>query len=90
MARQTAHNALDVYLNGKLVGQFRRERTGAVDFHYDQSWLDWENAIPVSLSLPLREDRYIGNPPWMRTRSGTTNTSSPCPWAITRTTSSIA
>lgn len=62
MARQPAHNALDVYLNGKLVGQFRRERTGAVDFHYDQSWLDWENAIPVSLSLPLREDRYIGDP----------------------------
>ena len=62
MARQPAHNALDVYLNGKLVGQFRRERTGAVDFRYDQSWLDWENAIPVSLSLPLREDRYIGDP----------------------------
>lgn len=62
MARQPAHNVLDVYLNGKLVGQFRRERTGAVDFRYDQSWLDWENAIPVSLSLPLREDRYIGDP----------------------------
>jgi serine/threonine-protein kinase HipA len=44
------------------VGQFRRERTGAVDFKYDQSWLDWESAIPVSLSLPLREDRYIGDP----------------------------
>ena len=62
MARHPAHAPLDVYLNGKLVGQFRRERTGAVDFKYDQSWLDWESAIPVSLSLPLREDRYIGDP----------------------------
>lgn len=62
MARRPAHAPLDVFLNGRLVGQFRRERTGAVDFQYDQSWLEWENAIPVSLSLPLREDRYIGDP----------------------------
>jgi serine/threonine-protein kinase HipA len=53
---------LDVYLNGKLVGHFGRERTGAVDFRYSQSWLDWDNAIPVSLSLPLREDHYTGDP----------------------------
>jgi hypothetical protein len=25
-------------------------------------WLAWENAIPVSVSMPLREDRYIGDP----------------------------
>jgi serine/threonine-protein kinase HipA len=53
---------LNVFLNGRHVGQLRRESSGAVDFRYDQSWLDWENAIPVSLSLPLREDRYIGAP----------------------------
>ena len=62
MARHPAHRPLAVYLNGRLVGHFRRERTGAVDFKYDQAWLDWENAIPISLSLPLREDRYIGDP----------------------------
>lgn len=62
MARQPAHLPLDVYLNSRLVGQFRRERTGAVDFRYDQTWLDWDNAIPISLSLPLREDRYLGDP----------------------------
>lgn len=38
------------------------EASGAVDFRYDESWLGWENAFPVSLSLPLREDRYVGNP----------------------------
>ena len=60
MARRKTNVPLNVYLNGKLVGKFRREQTGAVDFQYDASWLDWDKAIPVSLSLPLREDRYIG------------------------------
>jgi serine/threonine-protein kinase HipA len=40
----------------------RRESSGAIDFQYDKDWLAWENAIPVSVSLPLREDRYIGDP----------------------------
>jgi serine/threonine-protein kinase HipA len=62
MARPRTRVPLDVYLNGRLVGRLRREASGAVDFQYDQSWLGWESAIPVSLSLPLREDRYIGDP----------------------------
>jgi len=62
MARPRTRVPLDVYLNGRLVGRLRREASGAVDFRYDQSWLGWESAIPVSLSLPLREDRYIGEP----------------------------
>ncbi len=53
---------LGVYMNSRLVGRLRRESSGAIDFRYDQSWLDWSNAIPISLSLPLREDRYIGAP----------------------------
>jgi serine/threonine-protein kinase HipA len=62
MPRKPAHAPLDVYLNGRLVGQFRREATGAAACEYDPRWLAWENAIPVSLSLPLREDRYVGEP----------------------------
>jgi len=62
MGRPPIRAPLHVYLNGRLVGRLRRESSGAVDFHYDPSWLAWEHAIPVSLSLPLREDRYIGNP----------------------------
>lgn len=53
---------LNVYLNGRIVGILRRSSSGAIDFRYDQSWLDWPRAIPASLSLPLREDRYIGAP----------------------------
>lgn len=62
MARPRTRVPLHVYLNGRLVGRLQRESSGAIDFQYDQSWLAWENAIPVSISLPLREDRYIGDP----------------------------
>jgi len=53
---------LHVFLNSRLVGRLKREASGAIDFKYDAAWLDWEHALPVSLSLPLREDRYIGAP----------------------------
>lgn len=62
MARRRTHAPLNVFLNSRLVGTLRRESTGAVDFQYDKDWLAWENTFPVSLSLPLREDRYIGAP----------------------------
>lgn len=62
MARRRTRVPLQVCLNGRKVGCLRREASGAIDFQYDQEWLDWEYAIPVSLSLPLREDRYIGDP----------------------------
>jgi serine/threonine-protein kinase HipA len=62
MSRARRHIPLTVFLNSRLVGQLNRQRSGAIDFQYDRSWLDWEHALPVSLSLPLREDRYIGAP----------------------------
>jgi len=62
MARRPAHTPLNVFLNGRLVGVLRRQSTGAVDFQYAREWLDWHSTFPVSLSLPLREDRYIGAP----------------------------
>lgn len=62
MARRPAHIPLNVFLNGRLVGVLRREATGAIDFQYAREWLDWRGTFPISLSLPLREDRYIGTP----------------------------
>ena len=62
MTRRPKHVPLHVFLNGRLVGILRRESTGAVDFQYASKWLDWPGTFPVSLSLPLREDRYIGAP----------------------------
>ncbi|MEA2887002.1 MAG: serine/threonine-protein kinase HipA [Bradyrhizobium sp.] len=62
MARRRAHIPLNVFLNGRRVGVLRRASTGAIDFLYDQGWLTWESTFPISLSLPLRENRYIGAP----------------------------
>jgi serine/threonine-protein kinase HipA len=58
--RKKTRIPLNVFLNGRLVGRLRREATGAIDFQYAPDWLAWERTLPVSLSLPLREDRYIG------------------------------
>ena len=62
MARAKVHAPRAVYSNSRLAGQLRKAAGGAVDFQYDGSWLAWENALPISLSLslPLREDRYTG------------------------------
>lgn len=62
MARRPAHAPLNVFVNGRLVGVLRKQSTGAVDFQYAREWLGWHGTFPVSLSLPLREDRYIGAP----------------------------
>lgn len=62
MARRPSRRKLHVYLNGRLVGALNRQSSGSIDFIYDADWLVWEHAMPVSRSLPLREDRYIGDP----------------------------
>ena len=62
MARRRTRRPLNVYLNSKLVGRLRRHASGAVDFQYAPAWLSWDHAIPVSLSLPLRDDRFTGQP----------------------------
>ncbi len=62
MARRRQHAPLRVLLNNFLVGHLNKQASGAIEFRYDHDWLDRENAIPVSLSLPLREDAYRGEP----------------------------
>jgi serine/threonine-protein kinase HipA len=56
------YEPLNVFLNSRLVGQLRRDISGAISFQYDRSWLEWEFVMPVSLSLPLREQAYSGAP----------------------------
>ena len=62
MVRRRARIPLNVFLSSRLVGRLHRQRSGAVEFQYDSSWLDWEHTLPISISLPLREDRYLGDP----------------------------
>lgn len=54
-------SALQILLNGRQVGWLNRAANGAIDFRYSEEWLDWEYALPVSLSLPLDIRRYSGN-----------------------------
>lgn len=60
MPRPRQHPPLRVLLNNRLVGHLEKEPSGAIYFRYDESWLSRDNATPVSLSLPLREDAYKG------------------------------
>jgi len=62
MGRRPAYAPLRVYLNNRRVGTLSREASGAIGFAYDKDWLSWEHALPVSLSLPLRETPYRGEP----------------------------
>lgn len=62
MARARSLSALAVYLNSRLVGTLLRASSGAVFFQYDDSWLGWEHAFAISLTLPLRRERYSGAP----------------------------
>jgi len=60
MGRRPRWPPLTVWMNGRLVGTLWRDPDGAFGFRYAASWLAWEHRMPVSLSLPLREDRYSG------------------------------
>lgn len=60
MPRRPAHVPLRVLLNNRLVGHLTKDAGGAISFAYDESWLSFAHALPVSLSLPLREEAYRG------------------------------
>ena len=62
MARTRRHSPLRVYQNDRLVGQLLKQPSGAIEFRYDRGWLDRSTAFPVSLSLPLREEPWRGEP----------------------------
>lgn len=60
MGRRRTHAPLRVLINNRLVGHLEKAASGAIAFHYDDAWLDWPSAFPVSLSLPLRPSAYRG------------------------------
>jgi serine/threonine-protein kinase HipA len=62
MGRKRAYAPLDVYMNGRRVGQYFRAPDGAFAFTYTPEWLAWENTLPISRALPLRPERYTGPP----------------------------
>src|SRR5471032_2647257 len=58
MGRARKSRALSVWMNGELVGEWRRSSTGAQEFQYAAAWLTAAAARPVSLSLPLHRHPY--------------------------------
>lgn len=62
MGRRRTYAPLAIFINSRLVGRIERGSSGAVSFAYAPEWLFWEHAFPISLSLPLREQRHHGRP----------------------------
>lgn len=60
MPRRRQYPPLRVLLNNEVVGLLWKESSGAINFQYDREWVVKSEAVPVSLSLPLREERYRG------------------------------
>lgn len=56
MGRPSLSRALGVWANGLRVGTWRIPANGAMEFTYDATWVESENARPISLSLPLNFD----------------------------------
>lgn len=62
MPRPPRYKPLQVFLNHRLVGHLVKNPAGAISFRYHETWWSQPDDVPVSLSLPLREDAYKGEP----------------------------
>ncbi|ASY73668.1 type II toxin-antitoxin system HipA family toxin [Sinorhizobium fredii] len=49
---------LNVWWDGRIVGQFTQDRHGDIGFAYSEAWLDDENTLPLSASLPKRAEPF--------------------------------
>lgn len=60
MPKSTSILRLNVFLNTRLVGCIQRKNNGAIEFNYDENWLNFDKPLPISLSLPLSKEKYMG------------------------------
>ncbi|WP_310622353.1 type II toxin-antitoxin system HipA family toxin [Flexibacterium corallicola] len=60
MGRRRSNQPLSVFMNGRRVGTLDRRSSGAISFTYAPHWLEWAHAMPVSRSLPLQPQPYVG------------------------------
>jgi len=58
MARPSLKRVLDVWMNGRLVGEYTAGSAGEVSFRYAQSWL--ERGFAVSRQLPMTDAAQRG------------------------------
>ena len=53
-------NNLIVYLNMKRVGTLEQDDSGLLQFRYDHEWIKNQGAMPLSRSLPLQSEVFLG------------------------------
>lgn len=53
---------LEVRFGTVIVGRVRINDDGQLSFAYDLSWLARDGQFPVSLTLPIASDEYVGGP----------------------------
>jgi len=56
-----ASERLSVYLHNSLIGYLWLSETSRFSFQYDPGYLENPDAIPLSLSLPIREAPYVND-----------------------------
>lgn len=61
MGRKKKTRALTVLMNGETVGEWLLASTGTHEFTYAESWLSSSLTRPLSLSMPLRQEKYTGD-----------------------------
>ncbi len=54
---QTPYRKADIYVQGKYAGVLYENDSG-YSFTYDTAYLEGKDALPVSLTLPLRQESY--------------------------------
>lgn len=52
---------LNILMNGVLVGGLEKSKNGALNFRYDNAWINTVGARPISLSLPLVDQKFSGD-----------------------------
>ena len=60
MGRKSKTQRLNLWMNGESVGKWLVNPNGQHEFSYHQSWIDFAQTRPISISMPLRLESYKG------------------------------
>jgi serine/threonine-protein kinase HipA len=60
MKKKKKKNVLKLYMNDLHIGRLEEHPSGALTLQYELSYVQNENAIPISRSLSLQEEQYVG------------------------------
>lgn len=58
---KTRSRTLNILMNDIMIGKLEKGTRGELIFTYDQAWLNTSGARPISLSLPLINQPFVGD-----------------------------